>query len=241
MIYEELGLSPQTSVLMVVTLVFLFWLIRYADGLKREVYGNRRSLEGDMQELEDVAKKLENDLDELFKRLDAKVDQSQLELKLDELERKRAELIKKAVELKNKAQASIELIAIFTLLLLPIVAGFIYAYSSISDSMSYKADVALDRLSATAERLYVEGPGATASVVVDLPSGIDHASSYIGSPSGGEGRYLSLNVSGSEAFRILNANVSGNWQNTSSGNVRAGQNVFNLTVSSSGCVGIVPR
>jgi hypothetical protein len=234
MIYEELGLSPQTSVLMVVTLVFLFWLIRYADGLKREVYGNRRSLEGDMQELEDVAKKLENDLDELFKRLDAKVDQSQLELKLDELERKR-------VELKNKAQASIELIAIFTLLLLPIVAGFIYAYSSISDSMSYKADVALDRLSATAERLYVEGPGATASVVVDLPSGIDHASSYIGSPSGGEGRYLSLNVSGSEAFRILNANVSGNWQNTSSGNVRAGQNVFNLTVSSSGCVGIVPR
>jgi len=241
MTIEELGLSSQSLVLVLATALFLFWLIRYAGDLKREVRENRAKLEEDMRELEEVAKKLESNLDDMYGRLDAKADQTQLDLKLEELERKRAQMIQSAVQLKKKAQASIELIAIFTLLLLPIIAGFIYAYSTVSDSNKFKADVALDRLGSTAERLYVEGPGASAQVFVDLPGSIDHATSYIGSPSGGEGPYLSLNVSGSETFRLLASNISGNWQNTTGGKVKPGFNAFNMTVNSSGCVVIVSR
>ncbi len=241
MIFEDYGLSAQSGVLLLMTIVFLYWLMRYAGGLKRDAASNRKNLEEDMHELEDVAKKLEKNLEEIYVKLDGKVDQSQLESKLEELERKRAELIQGAMGFKKKAQASIELIAIFTLLLLPIIAGFIYAYTAISDSVKYKADVALDRMGATAERLYVEGPGATSVLYVDLPGGIDFYSSYIGAKSGGEGRYLSLNVSGSESFRLLGATVDGNWQNTTGNTVRPGFNAFNLTVNSSGCVLIIPR
>lgn len=250
MVFEELGLSAQSLVLLIMTFVFLYWLMRYAERMKQDAQERRMKLEEDMRELEDVAKKLENDLDSIFKKLDSKVDQTQLELKLDELDRKRAELIQSAVELKKKegiaepkkrAQASIELIAIFTLLLIPIIAGFIYAYSAVSDSVKYKADVSLDRISSAAERLYVEGPGATSVVFVDLPAGIDYPSSYIGSKTGGEGKYLSLNVSGSEAFRLTDATIAGNWQNTTGNRVKPGFNAFNLTVNSSGCVVILPR
>ncbi len=260
MVLEELGISPQSAVLMLGTLLFVYWIIRYAESLKKEVQSNRAQLEEDMRELEDVAKKLEDDLDKLYGKLDVKADQTQLDLKLEELERKRAQMMQSAIQLdkppkdsstvdlrskfqsiKKKAQASIEFIAIFTLLLLPIIAGFIYAYSAVSDSAKFKADVALDRLASTAERLYVEGPGASALVFVDLPGSIDSYSSYIGSKAGGEGHYLILNVSGSEAFRLLDANVSGNWQNTTGGKVKPGFNAFNMTVNSSGCVLIKPR
>ncbi len=262
MIYEELGLSGLSLVLLAGVVIFIFWLSRYAESLRRDAQENRTQLEEDMRELEEAAKTLEEDVESLYQRLDSKVDQVQLELRLDEIERKRAQLIQKAVEMKQKmqeakpaaprtplelrkkAQVSVELIAIFTLLLIPIVAGFIYAYSAMSDSMKYKADVALDRIAVVSEKLYVEGPGASAIVYIDLPSGIDSNSSYIGNSSGGEGRYLKLNISGSESFRILDANVSGNWRNATGGSVgkvSPGFTVMNLTVSSSGCVIIVPR
>lgn len=245
MIYETLGISAQSAILLVATSMFLYWLVRYAGGMRREVRDNRAKLEEDMRDLEEVARKLETDLDGIYKRIDSKVDQTQLELKLEELERKRAELIQSAIEAKRetkkKAQVSVEFLAIFTLLLLPIVAGFIYAYSSISDSSKFKADVALDRIGAVAEQLYVEGPGASAMVFVDFPSGIDYSSSYIGTKPSGEGHYLSLNVSGSETFRFLDACVSGTWPNTMGGKVRPGFTALNLTVSSSGCVAIVQR
>ncbi len=238
--WEEM-MGSQSIVLILGTILFIFWLVRYAAGLGREARENRAKLEEDMRELEEVAKNLEGDLDKIYGKLDTKADQTQLDLKLEELERKRAQMIQSAIRLKKKAQASIELIALFTLLLLPIVAGFIYAYSTVSDSMKFKADVALDRMATTAERLYVEGPGASALVFVDLPGSIDHASSYIGGNMGGEGRYLSLNVSGAEAFRLLDATVAGNWQNTVGGDVKSGFNAFNMTVNASGCVVIVPR
>ncbi|MFH0817773.1 MAG: hypothetical protein V1909_04015 [Candidatus Micrarchaeota archaeon] len=241
MVLEEFGLNSQSGAILLLTLLFLYWLIRYANSLSKEVQKNRSQLEEDMRELEDVAKKLEDDIERLYGRLDLKADQTQLDLKLEELERKRAQMIQSVMQLKKKAQASVELIAIFTLLLLPILAGFIYAYSAVSDSSKLKADVALDRLTASAERLYVEGPGASALVFVDLPGGIDFASSYIGTNTGGEGRYLSLNVSNSETFRILDAAVFGNWQNTTGGKVKPGFNAFNVTVNSSGCVIIRPR
>ena len=236
---EDLGIG--SAVLIAITFLFLFWLIRYAQGMKRGVEENRTNLEEDMRELEDAAKKLEADLENVYSKLDSKVDQTQLELKLEEIEKKRAEIIQGAIELKKKAQASVEIIAIFTLLLLPIVAGFIYAYSAMSDSMKFKADVALDRIASSAERLYVEGPGASAIIYVDLPAGIDYNSSYIGAKGGGEGRYLSLNVSGSESFRLLDANTSGRWQNTTGSKVSSGFNVINMTVNPSGCVIILPR
>ena len=259
MVLEEIGMNSQSAALALGTLLFIYFIIRYAESLKREVRNNRAQLEEDMRELEEVAKKLEEDLDRLYGKLDVKADQTQLDLKLEELERKRAQMIQSAIQMdkppkdsslelrskfqssKKKAQASIELIAIFTLLLLPIIAGFIYAYSAVSDSTKFKADVALDRMASTAERLYVEGPGASALVFVDLPGGMDSGSSYIGTKAGGEGRYLTLNVSGSEAFRLIDANVSGNWQNTTGGKVKPGFNAFNMSVNSSGCVLITPR
>ncbi|MFH1448461.1 MAG: hypothetical protein ABIG39_06365 [Candidatus Micrarchaeota archaeon] len=238
---EELEIAPQSLILLVVTGLFLFWLVRYAGGLRREAESKRLVVEEDMADLEDVSRKLEENIDDLYKRLDSKVDQVHLELKLEELERKRAELIRSAIEARKKAQASIELMAIFTLLLVPIAIGFMYSYTAISDSMNYKAAVVLDRIGAVAEKLYVEGPGASALVYVDVPSGVDHASSYIGTPSSGEGRYLSINQSGSESFRILDATVSGEWPNTTGGKVRPGFSVFNLTVNSSGTVRIQLR
>ncbi len=236
MIFDQLGLSAQSAVLLISTFVFLYWLVRYAEGLKRDAQENRSKLEEDMRELEEVSKKLEKNLDDLYLKLDSKVDQTQLELKLEDLDRKRAQLIQSAMELKRKAQASIELIAIFTLLLLPITAGFMYAYSAMSESVRYTGDVSLDRMASAAEKLYVEGPGAAETVYVDLPSGIDARSSYIGSRTGGEGRYLSLNVSGSEAFRLLDACVGGSWGSTPNGKVVPGFGAYNMTVNSSGCV-----
>ncbi len=238
---EELQISQQSAALLVFTALFLYWLIRYASGLRKESIEKREGIESDMHDLEEVAKKLESDIDDMYKKLDGKVDQIHLELKLEELEKKRAKLIQDAIEISKKAQASIELMAIFTLLLLPIAIGFIYAYDTISDSNKYKADVALDRMKSTAEKLYVEGPGASSLVYVDLPGSIDYNSSYVGNPSSGEGRYLSLNVSGSESFRLLDSCVGGDWPNTSGGKVKSGFVVFNMTVNSSGCVVILSR
>ena len=145
-------MNSQSAALALGTLLFIYFIIRYAESLKREVRNNRAQLEEDMRELEEVAKKLEEDLDRLYGKLDVKADQTQLDLKLEELERKRAQMIQSAIQLdktpkdsslelrskfqssKKKAQASIELIAIFTLLLLPIIAGFIYAYRRFAPS-----------------------------------------------------------------------------------------------------------
>jgi hypothetical protein len=241
MILEELGISVQSIILLAFTILLLFWLIRYAERVRRDVQDNRAVLEEDMKELESAAKKIEADIDKIYSQIETKVDQTQLELKLEEIEKKRAQLIQGALSQKKKAQASVEIMALFTLLLIATVAGFVYAYSSVSDSLKFTTDIAMDRLASTAERLYVEGPGATASVSVNLPSSADALSSYIGGPTGGEGHYVLLNISGGQTFRLLDATVAGSWPVTTQGKVRPGIAQFNLTVNSSGCVLITPR
>ena len=141
----------------------------------------------------------------------------------------------------RNGQVSIEFIAIFALMLVPLLMAFFYAYSIISGSGAYRIDFSLDRLEVAAERLYAQGPGASAVVYIDLPSGLVSNGSYVGNSTNGVGGYLTLNVSGAEAFRLLDAQVSGAWPGMAGGWVKSGMTLMNLSVNASGVVNINPR
>ncbi|MEM3399378.1 MAG: hypothetical protein QXP42_00950 [Candidatus Micrarchaeia archaeon] len=136
-----------------------------------------------------------------------------------------------------RAQVSFEYISLFTLLLIPLAVAFLYSYAAVFQATSaYKIETSLDKLAQNAEELYVQGPGAKSIVTIDLPSGINAHGSFIGNSSGGPGRYIMLNFSGSNAVRITRATVQGYWPNTTGGYVRPGILQMNLTVDNNNIV-----
>lgn len=234
-----------TIVFAVFTLAFVGWTVRYAISLRRELLERTGRMEGKVKEISDATQQIETDIEEAFSDLDNKLDVLQLERKIEELETKREETLRlirgddeeEAEEKKGsqKGQVSIEYISIFALLLVPLLIAVLYAYSGISGSSGYEADVSLERLADSAEKLYAQGPGASSEVDIYLPGSIDANTSFIGNGTGGSGNYLSLNISGANSFRIVRATVNGSWP-VVGGKVESGFSVMNLTVNGSGVV-----
>jgi len=140
-------------------------------------------------------------------------------------------------ERKFKGQVSMEMLAVFSLLLVPIVISFLYSYSIVSDAIrSYHLQTSMDRLAQASEELYSQGKGARARLFLSLPSGLYSMNSYIGDRNGGQGHHIVLNISGDESFRVVDAEVYGTWPATPNGKIAGGIAAFDLAVNDSNVV-----
>jgi hypothetical protein len=135
----------------------------------------------------------------------------------------------------RRAQASIEFITLYGLLLVPILIAFFYAYSSLSASTTGLAGTSsASELARVLDDLGTQGSGATAVTTVTIPANYNANSSYFGTPFSCAGPYVSMSVGGSAYVRRTGARVIGDWPAT------AGVRAFNFTVQPSGVVVVVP-
>jgi len=86
MVLEDLTSGGDFGVLLLVlSAIFLLWLIRYVYDLKKEFEEKNKSVDKKIEELENIALDLEEDLETLYNFLDKKADVDYVENRMDNM------------------------------------------------------------------------------------------------------------------------------------------------------------
>ncbi|MFA5126133.1 MAG: LamG domain-containing protein [archaeon] len=114
---------------------------------------------------------------------------------------------------KNRAQSSVETLIILATGLFILSALTVMVYEQLNSNYYQQQQKigsnAINTLAKEINDAYFLGPGTVKNVIITMPSMVDYDKSYI------EGKYLILNVAGSDLFASTKVNVRGIWPNTS--------------------------
>jgi len=115
--------------------------------------------------------------------------------------------------LKSKAQSSIETLIILATGLFILSALTVIVYDQLNSNYYQQQQQigsnAINTLAKEINDAYFLGPGTVKNVIITMPSMVDYNKSYI------LGKYLVLNVAGSDLFASTKVNARGIWPNTS--------------------------